>query len=139
MAHEDVSDPTHDYYDIQLMGGGTLLVPVNCANVSDCVSSPEVLMPSRSACVRLCKNCPGMPGNGRPSCGHAVNRRADRGGHLCSGYGTQSHGRTLTASEKAWLDKSCERLSTEAALVDHISRSQAHAAIWEAVNLLSTT
>jgi len=51
----------------------------------------------------------------------------------------QSRGRTLTRSEKAWLDKSCERLSTEAALVDRISRSQAHAAIWDAVNQLSAT
>jgi RNA polymerase-interacting CarD/CdnL/TRCF family regulator len=49
----------------------------------------------------------------------------------------QSHGRTLTASEKTWLDKSCERLSTEAALVDRIPRSQAYAAIWEAVNQLN--
>jgi hypothetical protein len=49
----------------------------------------------------------------------------------------QSHGRALTASEKTWLAKSCERLSIEAALVDRISRAQAHAAIWEAVNQLS--
>ena len=49
----------------------------------------------------------------------------------------QSRGRTLTASEKTWLAKSCERLSIEAALVDRISRSQAHAAIWEAVSQLS--
>ena len=31
-----------------------------------------------------------------------------------------------------------QRLSTEAALVDGISKSQAHAAIWEAVKQLST-
>jgi RNA polymerase-interacting CarD/CdnL/TRCF family regulator len=49
----------------------------------------------------------------------------------------QSRGRTLTASEKTWLAKSCERLSIEAALVDRISRAQAHAAIWEAVSELS--
>jgi RNA polymerase-interacting CarD/CdnL/TRCF family regulator len=51
----------------------------------------------------------------------------------------QSRGRARTASEKAWLDKSCERLSMEAALVDRISRSQAHAAIMETVNQLNTT
>jgi RNA polymerase-interacting CarD/CdnL/TRCF family regulator len=51
----------------------------------------------------------------------------------------QSHGRTLTATEKTWLNKACERLSIEAALVDGISRSQAHAAIWEAVTQLSAT
>ncbi len=50
----------------------------------------------------------------------------------------QSRGRAHTASEREWLNKSCERLSTEAALVDGISKSQAHAAIWEAVKQLST-
>ena len=51
----------------------------------------------------------------------------------------QSRGRMLTSSEKAWLDNSCERLSTEAALVDRISRSEAFAAIREAVTFLNIT
>ncbi len=46
----------------------------------------------------------------------------------------QRRGHTLSASEKTWLDKSCERLSIEAALVDRIPQAQAQAAIWEAVN-----
>ena len=49
----------------------------------------------------------------------------------------QSHGRVHSASEKAWLEKSCERLSREAALVDQITTSQARSAIWDTVNQLS--
>jgi RNA polymerase-interacting CarD/CdnL/TRCF family regulator len=49
----------------------------------------------------------------------------------------QSRGRTLSASETTWLRKSCERLSIEAALVDNISRSEAHTVIWETVKQLS--
>ena len=51
----------------------------------------------------------------------------------------QSRGRVLRETEKTWLAKSCEQLSIEAALVDRISTSQAHAAVWEVVNLLSAT
>ena len=44
-----MSDPTSDYYDIQLMDGGTLLVPVSRENVSGCASSPMVSTRSRFA------------------------------------------------------------------------------------------
>ena len=140
VAHEDVSDPTHDYYDIQLMGGGTLLVPVNRAE-----RVGLRLLTNGVDAIMICLRSPAqeLPPDARK-------RAAELWARGQIGEPTalatcvrdmvaQSHGRTLTASEKAWLDKSCERLSTEAALVDRISRSQAHAAIWEAVNLLSAT
>ena len=121
-GHEDVSDPTHDYYDIQLMGGGTLLVPVNRAErvgLRLLTNGVDAIM----ICLRSpARACPRMPGNGRPSCGHVV-RSASRPRWppvFGNGRTRPQAGRTLTASEKAWLDKSCERLSTEAALVDRI-------------------
>ena len=46
----------------------------------------------------------------------------------------QGRSRSLSASEKTWLDKACERLVTEAALVDHVSVPQAREAIQEAMN-----
>ena len=47
---EGVSDETQAYYDIQLMDGGTLLVPVSReATRSGCASSPTVSTPSPSA------------------------------------------------------------------------------------------
>ncbi len=138
MAREDVSDETQDYYDIQLMDGGTLLVPVSRAErvglrlltngvdaIMICLSSPAESLPAdarKRAAELWARGQIGEPTALATSVRDMV---------------AQSRGRTLTASEKAWLDKSCERLSTEAALVDRISRSQAHAAIWEAVNLLS--
>jgi len=139
-AGEGESDETQAYYDIQLMDGGTLLVPVSReARVG------LRLLTNGVDAITLCLNSPAesLPADARK-------RAAELWARGQIGEPTalvtsvrdmlaQSHGRTLTASEKAWLDKSCERLSTEAALVDRISRSQAHAAIWEAVNLLNAT
>jgi RNA polymerase-interacting CarD/CdnL/TRCF family regulator len=137
-ALEGVSDETQAYYDIQLMDGGTLLVPVSCeervglrllTNGVDAItlclhSSPQSLpADSRKRAAELWAR--GQVGEPNALAASVRDMLA------------QSHGRTLTASEKAWLDKSCERLSTEAALVDRIPRSQAHAAVWEAVNQLN--
>ena len=138
VALDDASDPTHDYYDIQLMGGGTLLVPVNRAErvglrlltngvdaITICLRSPAQSLPadSRKRAAELWA---------RGQIGEPTALAASVRDMLA-----QSRGRALTTSEKAWLDKSCERLSTEAALVDHIPRSQARDAIWETVNQLS--
>ena len=139
-ASEGVSDQTQAYYDIQLMDGGTLLVPVSHEKrvglrlltngvdaITQCLNSPAQILSadSRKRAAELWAR--GQIGE--PTALAACVRDMV----------AQSHGRTLTASEKAWLDKSCERLSTEAALVDRISRSQAHAAIWEAVEQLNAT
>ena len=138
VAGEAMSDQEQDYYDIQLMDGGTLLVPVSRAErvglrpltngvdaVTICLHSPAQSLPADSR-----KRAAELWARGQIGEPTAL-------ATCVRDMVAQSHGRTLTASEKAWLDKSCERLSTEAALVDSISRSQAHAAIWEAVNLLS--
>ena len=98
VAHEDVSDPTHDYYDIQLMGGGTLLVPVNRAErvglrlLTNGVDAIMICL--RSPAQEL---APGCPETGGRAVGTWSDRRADRVGHLCSGYGStesrsNSHG-----------------------------------------------
>jgi len=135
---EAISDQEQDYYDIQLMDGGTLLVPVSRAErvglrsltngvdaVTICLRSPAQNLPEDSR-----KRAAELWARGQiaePTALAATVRDML----------VQSRGRTLTASEKTWLAKSCERLSIEAALVDRISRSQAHAAIWEAVNQVS--
>jgi RNA polymerase-interacting CarD/CdnL/TRCF family regulator len=139
-ASEGTSDQAQAYYDIQLMDGGTLLVPVSrearvglrlltngVDAITICLHSPAQSLPSdaRKRAAELWA---------RGQVGEPMALAASVRDMLA-----QSHGRTLTASEKAWLEKSCERLSTEAALVDRISRAQAHAAIWEAVKQLSAT
>jgi RNA polymerase-interacting CarD/CdnL/TRCF family regulator len=137
-AGEGVSDRAQDYYDIELMQGGTLLVPVGSAErlglrpltngvdtIRICLRSPARSLPEDARQRAFELRTRGQ--NGEPSALAASVRDML----------AQSRGRVLTGSERAWLDKSCERLAIEAALVDRISRSQAHDAIWEAVNQLS--
>ena len=138
VAGKGVSDQTQDYYDIQLMSGGTLLVPVSYAArvglrlltngvdaVTICLRSPAQSLPADARQRAFELRIRGQ--NGEPTALAASVRDML----------AQSRGRALTASEKSWLDKSCERLTTEAALVDRISRAEALAAIREAVNQLS--
>jgi len=137
-ASEGISDQTQEYYDIQLMDGGTLLVPVDRAEgvglrlltngidaVTICLRSPAQSLPadSRKRAAELWARSQ----NGEPTALAASVRDML----------AQSRGRVHTASEKTWLDKSCERLTIEAALVDGISRSEASIAIREAVTVLS--
>ncbi len=138
VASERVSGQAQNYYDIQLMDGGTLLVPVNKAErvglrlltngvdaVTICLHSPALSLPgdSRQRAAELwARSQIGEPTALAASVRDMV---------------TQSRGRTLSASEKEWLNKSCQRLSIEASLVDRIPRSQAETAIWGAVNKLS--
>ena len=137
-VNEGVSDQAQAYYDIQLMDGGTLLVPVSReARVG------LRLLTNGVDAITICLHSPAqsLPADARKRAAELWARgQIGEPNALASSVRdmlAQSHGRTLTASEKAWLDKSCERLSTEAALVDRISRSQAHAAIWETVKQLS--
>jgi len=138
VASEAISDQAQDYYDIQLLAGGTLLVPVSRAKrlglrlltnslevITTCMHSPPRSLPKdgrERAAELLARSQMGEPTALAASVRDMV---------------AQSRGRTRTASEKTWLEKACERLSVEAALVDNISRSQAHAAIWETVKQLS--
>jgi RNA polymerase-interacting CarD/CdnL/TRCF family regulator len=140
VAGDSVSGQAQDYYDIQLKDGGTLLVPVDRAKrvglrrltngvdaITTCLRSPAQSLPgdARQRAAELWT---------RGQIGEPTALAASVRDMV-----TQSRGRTLTSSEKEWLNKACERLSIEAALVDRIPRSQAQAAIWEAVNKLSTT
>jgi RNA polymerase-interacting CarD/CdnL/TRCF family regulator len=138
VASEGVPDQAEDYYDIQLMDGGTLLVPVSRAE-----RVGLRLLTNGVDAITICLHAPaqGLPGDARKRAAE-LSARGQIGEPTAVAAAVrdmlaQSRGRTHTASEKAWLDKSCERLITEAALVDHISKSQARAMIWEVVNRLS--
>ena len=134
------SDRQQDYYDIQLTDGGALLVPVGRAE-----RVGLRLLTNGVDAITICLHSPAqsLPGDARKRAAELW-ARGQNGEPTALAASVrdmlaQSRGRAHTASEKAWLDKSCERLSTEAALVDRISRSQAHAAILETVNQLSAT
>jgi RNA polymerase-interacting CarD/CdnL/TRCF family regulator len=140
VASEGVSDQAQDYYDIQLLQGGTLLVPVSRAE-----GIGLRLLTNGVNAIRICLRSPAqsLPADARKRAAE-LRARGQNGEPTALAASVrdmlaQSRGRSLTASEKSWLGKSCERLATEAALVDRISRSQAHDAIWEAVNQLSAT
>lgn len=137
---EGVPDQAQDYYDIQLMDGGTLLVPVSRAE-----RVGLRLLTDGVAAITLCLHSPAqsLPGDARKRAAELW-ARGRNGEPIALAASVrdmlaQSRGRALTVSEKTWLGKSCERLSKEAALVDHISRSQAYAAIWKTVTQLSAT
>ena len=137
-ASEGVPVQTQDYYDIELMNGGSLLVPVN--------KTERVglrLLSVGVEAVTICLHSPALslPDDSRQRAAELWTRsQIDEPTALVASVRdmvTQSRGRTLSASEKEWLNKACERLSIEASLVDRIPRFQAQTAIWAVVNQLS--
>lgn len=137
-AGEAPSDPSEEYYDIRLREGGTLLVPISRAEgvglrrltgglaaVRASMSSPARSLPDdfreRAAVLRMRGQLP------EPA---AL-------AHSVRDFLAQGRGRTLSAGENTWLEKSCRRLSIEAALVDQISLDEALDAIWLVVRELS--
>jgi RNA polymerase-interacting CarD/CdnL/TRCF family regulator len=132
------SDRTEDYYDIHLVEGGTLLVPVDRA---ESVGLRRLTNGIEAVKASLCSPARSLPASFRERAAVLRTREqlaepaalADSVRDMLA----QSRGRSLSAGEKTWLDNSCERLSMEAALVDHIARAEARAAIWAAVNQLS--
>jgi RNA polymerase-interacting CarD/CdnL/TRCF family regulator len=137
-AGEAVPDQAQDYYDILLLDGGTMYVPVNRAE-----RLGLRLLTNGIDAIRVCMHSPprSLPRDGRERTAELLRRSqmAEPTALVAAvrDMVAQSRGRALSASETTWLRKACERLSIEAALVDGISRSQAHDAIWETVQQLS--
>jgi RNA polymerase-interacting CarD/CdnL/TRCF family regulator len=137
-AGEAVPDQAQDYYDIHLLDGGTMFVPVSRAE-----RLGLRLLTNGINVIRVCMHSlpRSLPRDGRERAAE-LQARSQMGEPTALAAAVrdlvaQSRGRALTASETTWLRKSCERLSIEAALVDGISRAQAYDAIWETVKQLS--
>jgi RNA polymerase-interacting CarD/CdnL/TRCF family regulator len=128
------SERTEDYYDIALVEGGTLLVPVSRA---DSVGLRRLSNGIAAVTASLSSPAQDLPANPRERA--AVLRMREQLAepealaHSVRDMLAQSNGRNLSAGEQTWLDKACQRLSAEVALVDHISVSAAKSAIWEVV------
>lgn len=137
-AAEAASDGTEDYYDIRLKDGGTLLVPVSRAGSVGLRRLTDGVEAVRAA---LCSPAQTLPANFRQRAAELrLREQIDEPAalvHSVRDLLAQSKDRTLSAGEKRWLDKSCQRLSTEAALVDSITMNEAYAAIWAVVLQLS--
>jgi RNA polymerase-interacting CarD/CdnL/TRCF family regulator len=134
-----VSSKMEDYYEIRLAQDGTLLVPVSRAERAGL----RRLTNGIEAVVAVCldSSAQSLPENGRQRIAELQARgQAAQPTALIQAVRdllVQRRGQSLSTGEKAWLDRSCEHLSTEAALVDGITISQARTAIHEAVNRLS--
>jgi RNA polymerase-interacting CarD/CdnL/TRCF family regulator len=135
----DQAGQAMDYYNVRLSAGSMLTVPVSRA-----ASLGLRLIVNSLASIVRCLRSPAQPlsDNDRQrvlelkarwqapeptALAGAVRDLLDRRriGHL-------------TPSDKKWLTLACERLSTEAALVDSIEQFQASAAIQQEIDLLQT-
>ncbi len=128
------SERTEDYYDIQLVEGGTLLVPVSRA---ESVGLRRLTNGLEAVRASLCSPAQSLPANPRERAAVLRTREQlfepEALAHCIRDLLAQSQGRTLSAGEQTWLDKACQRLSAEVALVDHIGLAQARSAVREVV------
>ena len=113
------ADHTEDYYDIRLREGGTLLVPISRAEsvglrrlTGGIEATKAGLYSPREACLTITAS--------ERSCCASDGQLAEPGAlaHSVRDLSAKSRGRTLSPSEKTWLEKACQCLSTEAALVE---------------------
>ena len=125
---------TEAYYEIEINREGTLFVPVgraamvglrrlsnSLAMISNCLESDAVVLPddTRERMARLRQLEQAREPQALPE---AIRDLL-----------ALRRGAALSAPERKWLDQACKRLSAEAAIVDNIAESQAHAAILAAV------
>lgn len=131
-------DASEDYYDIHLREGGTLLVPLQRAQAVGLRRLTRGL-----AAVKASMYTPpqSLPDDFRERA-LVLRQRGQLAepaalAHSVRDLLAQSRGRQRSAGENLWLEKSCRRLSIEAALVDQISVDEAWDAIWLVVSELS--
>lgn len=125
---------TEPYYEIDITGEGTLFVPIRRAQmvglrrlsnslavIAACLASESGVLPpdgrQRLAGLRLSEQAREAEALPRAVRDLLATRRSS----------------PLSNPERKWLDSACRRLSAEAAAVDHIPVSEAHAAILAAV------
>jgi RNA polymerase-interacting CarD/CdnL/TRCF family regulator len=133
-----VSSKAEDYYEVRLAEGGTLFVPVSRAERAGLRRLTNGI-----EAVAVCLGSPaqGLPENSRQRVAvlQARGQTAEPTAlvEAVRDLLVQCRGRSLSTGEKAWLDSSCEHLSTEVALVDGITIAQARSAVRQAVNRLN--
>ena len=133
----NASGPTEDYYDIGLLQGGSLLLPVaNAALVG--LRAVKTGIDE----IRASLNSPAqsLPENSRARTAELQARmQSDEPAALAGAVRdllARRSGQRLSTSEKTWLDRSCAQLSSEAALVDNIGEAEARALIDDMVSKL---
>lgn len=140
-AGETPADPAEDhedYYDIHLREGGTLLVPISRSGAVGLRRLTGGLAAVRASMYTAPLS---LPADFRERAG-VLRQRGQLPepaalAHTVRDFLAQSRGRQRSAGETVWLEKACQRLSIEAALVDQISEEEAFDAIWRVVCELS--
>jgi RNA polymerase-interacting CarD/CdnL/TRCF family regulator len=131
------SDRTEDYYDIALLEGGTLLVPVGRAQT---VGLRRLTNGLAFVTEHLCSPPEGLPDNLRQRSALLREREQmpapEALAHSVRDLLGRSRGRSLSESEKTWLDRSCQRMSTEVSLVDGVTIAEARAGVLAVVGRL---
>jgi RNA polymerase-interacting CarD/CdnL/TRCF family regulator len=133
------SEKTEECYDIDLVEGGSLQVPVRRA---ESVGLRQAWNGIQEIEASLRSSAEELPAEARERAAElrAREQLIEPEALACTVRDllAQSRGRTLSTGERAWLDKACHRLSEEAALVDRISELEARSAIWQVVSELRT-
>ncbi len=133
------SERTEEYYDIELVEGGSLQVPVSRA---ESVGLRRAVNGIHEVKASLCSSAESLPVEARERAAvlRAREQLLEPAALACSVRDmlAQSRGRALSANERTWLEKACVRLSAEAALVDRISLVEARTAIWSVITELRT-
>jgi RNA polymerase-interacting CarD/CdnL/TRCF family regulator len=136
-AADRTAEPTEDYYEIELVEGGTLQVPVGRADSLGLRRASNGLDAVRDC---LCSEAESLPADARERAAILRTREQilepEALAYTVRDMLAYSQGRALSASERTWLDKACQRLSAEVALVDRISPAQAKSAVLEVVTQL---
>jgi RNA polymerase-interacting CarD/CdnL/TRCF family regulator len=130
---------TEEYYEIELVEGGLLQVPVDRAEgvglrrASNGIEEVEASLRS---------DAESLPDEARERAAVLRTREQllepEALANCVRDLLAQSRGRTLSSGERTWLEKACLRLSEEAALVDRVSLIEARSAIWAVVTELRT-
>jgi RNA polymerase-interacting CarD/CdnL/TRCF family regulator len=137
LATRDQAGQATDYYTVRLSHGSVLSVPVTCADnlglrpianslatIVACLNSPAGPLPTddrqRATEIKTRSRIP-QPAALSQTVRDLVNH---------------SHAHKLTPADKNWLSAACEHLGDEAAWVDAIDPSEAHAAIQHEIDQL---
>lgn len=123
-------DLTEEFYEIFLVAGGRLLVPVSRA---ESVGLRHLFYGIESVKTELGSPAESLPADVRERAAvlrmHDHHHDSDALPHAIRDLLAYGRTYTLSSGDRKWLDKSCQRLSTEVALVDCISIRDANDAV----------
>lgn len=134
LVDQSASPTTEAYYEIEIKGEGTLFVPVGRATS---VGLRRLTNGVAAIIECLASDAAALPADTKPRlAGLRQSEQAREASALPEAVRdllAERRGGVMSGPERKWLEQACRKLSTEAALVDHISESEAYAAITAAV------